>query len=79
MTTLKDLLKSAGTVAYDESGKYLAVGGEGGVTITTVKEWGTTARIDTKTPVSGIVWSESTMEICSEKERAVSFYGVSES
>ena len=78
VATLKDLLQSLQTVAYDESGKYLAIGGSGGLRITTVKEWGTTASIDTKHPISGIAWSESTMEVCSDKERAVSFYGVAE-
>jgi hypothetical protein len=77
--TLKDILESVETLAYDESGKFLASGGEGGVRVTTVKEWGTAASISTKHPVSGIAWSESTLEICSEKERAVHFYGVAES
>jgi WD40 repeat protein len=78
LTTLKDLLQSVETVEFDESGKYLAAGGKGGVKVTTVKEWGITTSIETKHPVSGIAWSESVMGICSEKERAVHFYGVSE-
>ena len=77
LTTLKDQLESVATVCFDESGKYLAMGGKGGVQITTVKEWGTTASMQTKYPVSGIAWSESMMGICSDKERAVHFYGVS--
>jgi WD40 repeat protein len=76
MNTSKELLDSVTTLAYDDSGKYVAMGGSGGVRITTVKEWGTTASIATgKKPVSGIVWTQSTIAICSDKERTVRILG----
>jgi len=74
--TLKDQLDSITAVAFDKAGKYAAMGGKGGVKITTVKEWGTTASLESKHPVSGIVWSKSAIETCSDKERYVHFYGV---
>ena len=49
----RDLLKSVTTIAYDDSGKYAAFGGHGGIRITTVKEWGTTSSIETSKPISG--------------------------
>ena len=76
--TLKDQgLDSVSVVAFDKSGKYAAMGGKGGVKITTIKEWGTTASLDFKHPVNGVVWSKSTLEVSSDKERAVHFFGVS--
>ena len=79
LTTLTDQLDSVLTVSFDEAGKYAAMGGKGGVKITTVKEWGTTASFDTKHPVSAIVWSKSTLEVCSDKERTIHFFGESSS
>jgi WD40 repeat protein len=78
ITTLnpeKSLLASVTSLAYDASGKYLAYGGKGGVQVTTVKEWGSTASLSSKSPVSGIVWGESMIVTCGEKERDVLFYG----
>jgi pre-mRNA-processing factor 19 len=69
-------LESVETVSFDDSGKYLAYGGIGGIRITTVKEWGITAQVDGKL-VSRIVWgSTSGLAACSEKKRNVTFYGV---
>ena len=78
IATLKDdeSLESIQTIAFDKAGKYAAVGGKGGVKITTVKEWGTTASLETKYPVSGIVWSKSMLEVSCDRERAVQLYGV---
>ena len=73
----KDPLKSVSCLAYDESGKYLAFGGEGGVHVTTVKEWGTTASIPLDHPVSGVVMGQDKLiATCSSKERAVRFHGI---
>ena len=70
-------LESITTVAFDKAGKYAAMGGKGGVKITTVKEWGaTTASLETKYPVSGIVWCKSMLEVSCDRERAVLLYGV---
>lgn len=49
-------LESIDCVAFDESGKYLAFGGSGGVHVTTAKEWGLTARYETKNPVHNLAW-----------------------
>ena len=78
MNAEKDLLASITAIAYDESGKYVAFGGKGGVQITTVKEWGTTASLSTKI-ISGIVWSSkaSTLVTCGKTERTVRFFGLS--
>eukprot|EP00536_Pseudo-nitzschia_multiseries_P002601 jgi/Psemu1/322623/estExt_fgenesh1_pg.C_350005 len=73
-------LKSIRSVAFDKAGKYAAMGGEGGVKITTVKEWGVTGSFQTKHPISGIVWSSSNstslLEVSCDGERAVQLYGV---
>ena len=76
-----DGLGSIRTVSFDRAGKYAAMGGKGGVKITTVKEWGTTATFETKKPVSGIVWSngsksKSLLEVSCDGERAVQLFGV---
>ena len=69
-------LNSVTSLAYDDSGKYLAYGGKGGVEITTVKEWKTTASFAGKgVVVSGIVWGESLVMTCNEKGREVEFHG----
>lgn len=73
--SLKDMLKAVDVVAFEKSGKYLAMGGQGGVKITTIKEWGTTASYETKKPVSGLVWSKAGLEVCSDKERSIHFFG----
>jgi hypothetical protein len=76
MNTDKDLLESVTALAYDPSGQYVAFGGKGGVKITTVKKWGTTASLESK-DVSGIVWSDpSIVGTCSNKQRAVYFHGL---
>jgi WD40 repeat protein len=77
----KNKLATVDTVAFDDSGKYLAYGGAGGIRVTTVKEWGITAQADVKL-VSSLVWgsakdkSSFSMAVCSEKKRNVTFYGV---
>lgn len=77
----KNMLTTVDTVAFDDSGKYLAYGGVGGIRVTTVKEWGITAQVDSKL-VSSLVWksgndkSSFSMAVCSEKKRNVTFYGV---
>lgn len=68
------------TVAFEKAGKYVAMGGKGGVKITTVKEWGITGSFETKHPVSGIVWngvkdSSTLLEVSCDGERAVQLYG----
>jgi pre-mRNA-processing factor 19 len=77
VAALKDQLDSVAVVAFDKSGKYAAMGGKGGVKITTVKEWGTTASLDFKHPINGLVWSKSTFQVSSEKDRAVHYFGLS--
>ena len=77
VATFKDeKLESINTVTFDKAGKYAAMGGKGGIRITTVKKWDTTATLETKNPVSAIVWSKSTLEASFDKERAVQYYGV---
>jgi hypothetical protein len=71
----ESLLQSITTIAYDDSGKYAAFGGKGGFVITAVKEWGTTAKITADKPISGMVWTKTGIAGCSDKERAISFYG----
>ena len=72
--TMNDLFGSVGVVAFDKSGKYLAMGGDSGVKITTVKQWGTTASYETKNPISGVVWSKTGLETCSDKDRSIHFF-----
>eukprot|EP00428_Durinskia_dybowskii_P011482 CAMPEP_0170218018 /NCGR_PEP_ID=MMETSP0116_2-20130129/8678_1 /TAXON_ID=400756 /ORGANISM="Durinskia baltica, Strain CSIRO CS-38" /LENGTH=484 /DNA_ID=CAMNT_0010468659 /DNA_START=81 /DNA_END=1532 /DNA_ORIENTATION=+ len=50
------LLQSISSISYDPSGKYAAFGGKGGLVVTTVKDWGTTLKIEVDNPVSGIGW-----------------------
>ena len=83
VATLDKQLESIKTVSFDRAGKYAAMGGKGGVKITTIKEWGTTATYETKKPVSGIVWSNSSksntnimLEVSCDGERAVQLFGV---
>mmetsp|Transcript_26603 Transcript_26603/g.62495 ORF Transcript_26603/g.62495 Transcript_26603/m.62495 type:complete len:560 (+) Transcript_26603:221-1900(+) len=83
VATLEKQLGSIRTVAFDRAGKYAAMGGKGGVKITTIKEWGTTATCETKKPVSGIVWTNSSktdnatmLEASCDGERAVQVFGV---
>ena len=77
--TLNDdkTLSSIDTIAFDASGKYAAVGGDGGLLITTVKEWGKTATIAAKKGVADLVWTKTGLASCSNKERPVTFYGQS--
>ena len=80
VASLDKQLKSISTVAFDKAGKYAAFGGSGGVKITTVKEWGTTASLETKKPVSGIVWSSikddnCVLEVSCDGERSVQLFG----
>jgi len=68
-------------LTFDKAGKYAAMGGKGGVKITTIKEWGTTASFETKHPVSGIVWnsiksSNTLLEVSTNGQRAVQIFGV---
>ena len=80
VATIDKQLESIRTVAFDRAGKYAAFGGKGGVKITTIKEWGTTATLETKQPVSGIVWSSSNkssvLEVSCDGKRAVQLVGV---
>lgn len=83
VATLEKQLELIRTVAFDRAGKYAAMGGKGGVKITTIKEWGTTATYETKQPVSGIVWSNSSeannstmLEVSCDGERAVQLFGI---
>jgi WD40 repeat protein len=76
----KQLESPIRTVAFDRAGKYAAFGGKGGVKITKIKEWGTTGSLDTKHPVTGIVWSnskssDSVLEVSCDGERAVQLFG----
>jgi WD40 repeat protein len=76
LATIKDELDSVTTVAFDKGGKYAAMGGKGGVKITTVKEWGITSSLESKHPASGLVWNKSTLAVSSGNERAVHFFAV---
>ena len=81
VATLEKQLDSIETVTFDKAGKYAAMGGKGGVKITTIKEWGTTASFETKHPVSGIVWnsiksSNTLLEVSTNGQRAVQLFGV---
>lgn len=69
------LLQSITTIVYDDSGKHAAFGGKGGLVITTVKEWDATAKISADKPTSGMAWTKAGITVCSDKERAISFYG----
>lgn len=68
------LLDSITTIAYDDSGKYAAFGGNRGIIVTTVKEWGVTTKIEADKPVSGMGWTKTGIATCSDKERAITFY-----
>jgi len=71
--------KNIQCVAFDESGKYLAYGGDDGVHIVTVKEGTSVANIGEKTKVSNIAWtSEKQIVTCGNADRQVRFYGVEE-
>jgi len=85
------LLETVECVDFDDSGKYLAYGGTGGIRITTIKEWGVTASYDDsdaddsgsskkkaakKHPVSNVAWvGASGIVATSKKHREVEFYG----
>ncbi len=71
------LLDSIATIVYDDSGKYAAFGGNGGIVVTTVKEWGTTTKIEVEKPISGLGWTKTGIFTCSDKERAIALYGIS--
>lgn len=74
------VLKSVSCLTFDDSGKYLAYGGDGGVHVTTIKEWGLTAQIPLDHEVTGVaMYTNDTnkwMATCSVKERPVRFHGV---
>ena len=77
LNTSGDMLKSVNALAYDPSGQYVALGGNGGVKITTVKKWGIVASIKTK-EVSGMAWKDAALiATCSSKGRDVVFLGIS--
>jgi WD40 repeat protein len=69
------VLSSVASISFDDSAKFAAIGGEGGLIITTVKEWGTTCKIATNKPVSGLEWTKVGIASTSDKERAISFHG----
>ena len=71
------LLQSISSVIYDASGKYAAFGGRGGLVVTTVKDWGTTMRIELEYPLSGIGWTKRGIATCSEGEQVISYYSSS--
>jgi pre-mRNA-processing factor 19 len=76
MNVGKELLESVTSLTYDPSGQYVAFGGKGGVKITTVKKWETTASLESNV-VSGLVWNDpSIVGTCSNKQRAVYFHGL---
>jgi WD40 repeat protein len=72
-------LKSVVSLGYDDSGKYLAYGGAGGLHVTTVKEWGITAQLPLDHIVSSLVWASNNdqkwIATCSSQERMVRFHG----
>ncbi|KAL3934204.1 MAG: hypothetical protein SGBAC_010026 [Bacillariaceae sp.] len=70
----KSLLDSVSTLAFDESGKYLAYGGKGGVQITAVKAWGETAKLTSKSPVSAIAWGKAMIVVTADGDRVVSIH-----
>ncbi|KAG7353260.1 WD-40 repeat-containing protein [Nitzschia inconspicua] len=76
VATIKDELDSVTALVFDKGGKYAAMGGKGGIKITTVKEWGISASLENKNPPSGIVWTKGTVAVSSGNERAVHFFGV---
>ena len=67
-------MESVSALAFDASGKYLAYGGKGGVQISAVKEWGETAKLVSKSPVSAIAWGEAMIATASEGDRVVLFH-----
>eukprot|EP00934_Nitzschia_sp_Nitz4_P005159 Nitzschia sp. Nitz4//scaffold6_size259037//92749//94444//NITZ4_001064-RA/size259037-augustus-gene-0.289-mRNA-1//1//CDS//3329556863//5149//frame0 len=59
MNADQSILTSVDSVAYDPSGKFVTMGGQGGVVVTTVKEWGTTAKIvpdNANAGISNVAW-----------------------
>jgi WD40 repeat protein len=72
-------LRSVVCLAYDDSGKYLAYGGAGGLHVTTVKEWSITAQLPLDHIVSSLVWASNNdqkwIATCSSQERMVRFHG----
>ena len=75
-----NVLQSVSSLSFDDSGKYLAYGGVGGVHVTTIKEWGMTAQIALDHEVSNLALytndSNKWMATSSVKERSVRFHGV---
>lgn len=69
------LLKTVTCVAFDDSAKFALLGGDGGIIITVVKEWGTTCKIDSDKPVSGLGWTKAGIASCTDKARAITFLG----
>ena len=69
------VLSSVVSIAFDDSAKYAAIGGDGGLFVTTVKEWGTTCKLATTKPVSGLKWTKGGIASISDKERPISFHG----
>lgn len=64
-------------LGWNKSGKYLAHGGNKGVTVVTAKEGTTVTSIGEKTKVSNVVWtSETDLVTSGGADRQVRFYGV---
>jgi len=71
------VLNSIVSIAFDDSGKFVALGGDGGLMITAVKEWGITSKITTTKPVSGLEWTKVGIASVSDKEKTISFHSSS--
>jgi pre-mRNA-processing factor 19 len=62
-------------LAFDDSGKYLAVGGAGSLRIFTAKDKTQAAALQVEADVAGLRWVLNKLSVVSGKGRDVSFYG----
>ena len=65
-------------LAFDDSGKYLAYGGDKLVQVCVVKDGSSVTTIELKSPVSGIAWGAEFLATSSDKDRKVWFHGEKE-
>lgn len=67
------LLNSVKSLAFHPDGKHLAYAGDGGVHVTSVKEWKVSAQLPVK-DATGVVWHPEWIVSTSGSERAVTFH-----
>lgn len=67
------LVNSVTSLAFHPDAKHLAYAGDGGLHVTTVKDWKVSAQLDVK-DVTGVVWDHEWIVTTSGGDRAVTFH-----